>query len=199
MFGLITSLAGLPLINVVSLGAGAVFGGKTLRDESENRLQRRQAAARATVQRHVEDFFLKFSKDCKDVARQVHRSLRDHFSTLAEDLQESLIESARLAKQAAETDAARWDRRQHEIRRELDGLGALHGRVLALGGVRGLPGRPGMLGQAGQVGLPRQAGPADRSGEAGQLGESGQLGEPDRPRHAARPGPARLGRAGQAA
>jgi hypothetical protein len=84
MFGLLTSVAGLPLINLVSLGAGALFGGKSLRDEGGSRLQRRQAAAKAAVQRHVEDFFLKFSKDCRDVARQVHRTLRDHFLNLAE-------------------------------------------------------------------------------------------------------------------
>jgi Dynamin family len=134
MFGLVTSLAGLPLINVVSLGAGALFGGKTLRDEGENRLQRRQAAAKHAVQRHVEDFFVKFSKDCKDVARQVHRSLRDHFTALAEDLQEDLVESARVAKQAADSEAVLRERRAVEQHRELEGLRALHGKVQGLVG-----------------------------------------------------------------
>jgi hypothetical protein len=38
MFGLITSMAGLPLINAISLGAGAAFGGKTIKDEADARL-----------------------------------------------------------------------------------------------------------------------------------------------------------------
>src|SRR2546429_4562456 len=125
MFGLLTSVAGLPLINLVSLGAGALFGSKSLRDEGSSRLLRRQAAAKAAVQRHVEDFFLKFSKDCRDVARQVHRTLRDHFLSLAEELQEELAETARTAKQAADREAAERDPRRQQLPREVDGLVAL--------------------------------------------------------------------------
>jgi hypothetical protein len=132
MFGLLTSVTGMPLINLVSLGAGALFGGKSLRDESGSRLQRRQAAAKAAVQRQVEDFFLKFSKDCRDVARQVHRTLRDHFLNLAEELQEELAETARVTKQAADREAAERDRRQREIQREFDSLVALHRKARLL-------------------------------------------------------------------
>jgi hypothetical protein len=132
MFGLLTSLAGLPLINVVSLGAGAVFGGKTLHDEGGSRLHRRQAAARAAVQRHVEDFFLKFSKECRDVTRQVHRALRDHFAALAEQMQENLAEAARAAKLAADTDAVQREHREREIQREYEVLLALHRKAQQL-------------------------------------------------------------------
>jgi hypothetical protein len=129
MFGLLTSLAGFPLVNAVSLGAGALFGGKSLRDEGDNRRLRRQVGAKAVVQRHIEDFFLKFSKDCRDVVRQVHRTLRDHFTAVAEEMQDMLIESARVAKQNADRGAAERSRRNLEIERELDALAALAGRV----------------------------------------------------------------------
>ncbi|OLE26414.1 MAG: GTP-binding protein [Actinobacteria bacterium 13_1_20CM_3_71_11] len=115
MFGLLTSVTGMPLINLVSISAGALFGGKSVRDESGSRRQRRQAVAKAAVQRHIEDFFLKFSKDCRDVARQVHRTLRDHFLNLAEELQEELAETARTAKQAADLEAAERDRRRQSL------------------------------------------------------------------------------------
>ena len=134
MFGLLTGVAGMPLINLVSLSAGALFGGKSLRDEGGSRRQRRQAAAKAAVQRHVEDFFLKFSKDCRDVVRQVHRTLRDHFLNLAEELQEELAETARIAKQAADREAAERDRRRQELRREFDTLAALHRKARLLAG-----------------------------------------------------------------
>ncbi len=130
MFGLLTSLAGMPLVNAVSLSAGALFGGKSLRDEGEGRLSRRQAAAKALVHRHVEDFFLKFGKDCRDVVRQVQRTLRDHFTAVAEELQDELIEYARMAKQQADRDAAERNRRNREIERELDALATLRGRAL---------------------------------------------------------------------
>ena len=132
MFGLLTSVAGLPLINLVSLGAGALFGSKSLRDEGSSRLLRRQSAAKAAVQRHVEDFFLKFSKDCRDVARQVHRTLRDHFLTLAEDLQEEIADAARLAKDTADRAAVEQDRRRQELQREFDGLVALRHKTRLL-------------------------------------------------------------------
>ncbi|GAA5197242.1 isoniazid inducible protein IniA [Rugosimonospora acidiphila] len=132
MFGLVTSLAGMPLFNAVSVGAGALFGGKSLRDEGDSRLQRRQSLAKAAVQRHVEDFFISFSKDCKDVIRQVQRRLRDHFAGMAEDLQASILESARTAKQAADRDLAERDRHDRELQRELEDLRRLHDRANAL-------------------------------------------------------------------
>ncbi|WP_082372826.1 dynamin family protein [Nocardia sp. NRRL S-836] len=134
MFGLVTSLAGMPLINVISLGAGALFGGKSILDESDARLKRRQAAAKAAAQRHVDDFFVKFSKDVRDSARHIQRALRNHFSTLAEEFQETLLESARSAKRALQDDQTERERRLREGRKELDKLVTLYKRVQALGG-----------------------------------------------------------------
>ncbi len=133
MLGLVTSLAGMPLINVISLGAGALFGGKSILDESDQRLKRRQAAARIAAQRHVDDFFIKFSKDFRDAARHIQRSLRNHFSTLADELQETLLESARSARRAVQDDTTERERRAREAKQELDRLGRLYQRVQALG------------------------------------------------------------------
>ncbi|MFE2752665.1 dynamin family protein [Actinosynnema sp. NPDC059335] len=139
MFGLATSLAGMPLINAISLGAGALFGGKSIMDESDQRLRRRQAAAKAAAARHVDDFFVKFSKDCRDAARHIQRSLRNHFSTLAEELQETLLESARSARRAVQDDTSERERRSRDARRELDELVALYQRVQALAGGQAPP------------------------------------------------------------
>ncbi|GAA1348608.1 dynamin family protein [Saccharothrix algeriensis] len=139
MFGLVTSLAGMPLINAISLGAGALFGGKSVLDESRQRLRRRQAAARAAAQRHVDDFFLKFGKDFRDAARHIQRSLRNHFSTLADELQETLLESARSARRAVQDDTTERERRTREARRELDRLVQLHQRAQALVGGQAPP------------------------------------------------------------
>ncbi|MEU4743571.1 dynamin family protein [Actinosynnema sp. NPDC023658] len=133
MFGLATSLAGMPLINAISLGAGALFGGKSIMDEGDQRLRRRQAAAKAAAARHVDDFFIKFSKDCRDAARHIQRSLRNHFSTLAEEMQETLLESARSARRAVQDDNSERERRNRDAKRELDELVALYQRVQALG------------------------------------------------------------------
>lgn len=132
MIGLVTSLAGLPLINPFSVSAGTVFGIKTVRDESDGRRKQRQAAARAAAQRHVDDFFLRFSKDCKDIARHLQRKLRDNFSALTEELQESIVESAKTAKQDVDTDATERDRRDREISRELQRLNVIEKQARAM-------------------------------------------------------------------
>lgn len=129
MFGLATTLAGMPLINPVSLGAGALFGGKTVFDESKSARKRRQAVAKTACQRHVDDFFLRFNKDCRDTARQVQRMLRDHFAALTEQLQEAIIESFRRAKLAAD---AEQDQRRRQVEHRLKQLASVYEQAHAL-------------------------------------------------------------------
>jgi GTPase SAR1 family protein len=138
MFGLITSLAGLPLINPISIGAGMALGGKSIGEEGESRLKRRQATAKAAAQRHVDDFFLRFSKDCKDAARRIQRGLRDHFAELAEQLQQVLTDSAASAQKTAQVELAGRQRRDQELRQSLQQLTQLHGQIQRIAGA--LPG-----------------------------------------------------------
>jgi small GTP-binding protein len=125
MFGMATTLAGLPLINPVSLGAGAIFGGKGILDESKSLLRRRQAAAKTAAQRHVDDFFLRLSKESRDTARQVHRMLRDHFAALTEQLQEAIVQSFRSAKLEADAVTAEREQRQRSIEQAMTKLAVL--------------------------------------------------------------------------
>ncbi|WP_346535367.1 dynamin family protein [Micromonospora sp. DPT] len=139
MFGLAMTLAGMPMINPVSIGAGALFGGKSIRDESRQLLRRRQASAKTAIQRHVDDFFVRTTKDCRDTARQVQRMLRDHFTALTEELQEAIVQSFRTAKQAADTDAAAREQRQREIRLKMSRLAAVYEQAQQLTAARPAP------------------------------------------------------------
>jgi hypothetical protein len=132
MFGLATSLAGLNLINPISLGAGVAFGGKGIRDEADSRLKRRQAVARQAAQRHIDDFYLRFAKDSKDALRYAQRRVRDWFAGLAERLQEDAVAAGNVARQAIQADAARREDRNRELQKELERLVALHRRAQAL-------------------------------------------------------------------
>ncbi|KZB80153.1 dynamin family protein [Amycolatopsis regifaucium] len=129
MFGLVTSLAGLPLINPVSLGAGVAFATKSVRDEGGMRLQRRQALAKAAAQRHVDDVFIRFSKEIKDEIRQVQRRLRDHFAALSDELAEELTHRRELIVAGS----AERDRRTQRVKKEIDRLAALHRKAGTLG------------------------------------------------------------------
>jgi hypothetical protein len=132
MFGLATTLAGLPLINPISLGAGAAFGAKTIWDERSSRLKRRQSTAKTAAQRHVDDFFLSYGKESRDTARLLQRKLRDHFAAVVDRLQTGIAERATEAKRAAEADLADRRRRSQEISLEVDRLVSLHKRSQAL-------------------------------------------------------------------
>jgi gas vesicle protein len=132
MFGLVTTLAGLPLINPFSVTAGVALGAKSIKDEADARLKQRQAAAKTAAQRYVDDFFLKFSKESKDAARQVQRHLRDHFTNLAEQLQDDVVQAAVTARQAAKDEAAVRERHNREISSEIARLAALHKRAQEL-------------------------------------------------------------------
>jgi hypothetical protein len=134
MFGLATTLAGLPLINPISLGAGAAFGAKSIWDERSGRLKRRQAQAKQAASRHVDDFFLSYGKASKDTARQVQRTLRDHFQAVVERLQTGIAEQAGTAKRAADAEIAERRRRSQEITAEVERLAGLHKRIQALVG-----------------------------------------------------------------
>ncbi|GGO32150.1 dynamin family protein [Micromonospora parathelypteridis] len=139
MFGLATTLAGMPMINPVSVGIGALFGGKSIRDESKQLLRRRQATVKTAIQRHVDDFFVRMIRDCRDAARQVQRMLRDHFTGLTEELQEAIVQSFRSAKQEADTDASLREQRQREIRLRMTRLAALYEQAQQLTGARSAP------------------------------------------------------------
>lgn len=132
MFGLATTLAGMPLINPISLGAGAAFGAKSVWDERGSRLKRRQAAARTAAQRHVDDFFLSYGKESRDTARLIQRRLRDHFSSVVDQVRSGIAERATEARRAAEADLADRRRRGQRISLEVDRLAALHRRIEAL-------------------------------------------------------------------
>lgn len=137
--GLASTLAGLPLINPFSVGAGVLFAGKSIRDESKSQLKRRQAAAKAASQRYVDDFFLRLNKECKDSVRWVQHLLRDHYAGLAEQIHDSIVHSLRTAKQAADADAVQRDRRHRELQQQLRQLAALSERAQALTAVRATP------------------------------------------------------------
>jgi hypothetical protein len=138
MFGLATSLVGWPLINAVSLGAGVLFAAKSIYDESGAQLKRRQVTAKTFAQRHIDDFYLAFTKDTRDLVRQLQRGLRDHLTATAEQLRVEIAESLQSAKRAVDLDAAEQQRRSATARGRFEELTVLHGQISSLlpGGVK---------------------------------------------------------------
>jgi len=83
MFGLLTGLAGIPLVNPISVGAGIVLGTKAYRDDADQRLKRRQAEAKVLVRKYSDEVIFYVSKQLKDRLRIVQRAVRDHYNDVA--------------------------------------------------------------------------------------------------------------------
>ncbi|PRX44664.1 dynamin family protein [Prauserella shujinwangii] len=141
MFGLATTLAGMSLINPISIGAGAAFGAKSVFEERGNRLKRRQSAARTAAHRYVDDFFLIYGKESKDTVRMIHRDLRDRCTAVAQELRVEITESAKRIKEVIDTETAQRTARVRELSKSIDELTSLRRRAQSLtaaGTVRGL-------------------------------------------------------------
>lgn len=125
MFGLLTGIFGLALINPLSVGAGLLLGRKAYREEKEARLKRRQAEAKALVRKQVDDVVFQVGKQLKDRLRLVQRATRDHFTDLADEHHRSLTDSVAAAQKAAAGYAVERDLRIREIRGRLKKVDAL--------------------------------------------------------------------------
>ncbi len=132
MFGMLTTLAGMALINPISVAAGLVLGTKTLREDRHSRLKRQQAEAQVLLRRKVDDVVFHGGKECRDRLRQVQRLLRDHFSEVATELNRSLSESIQAAEKAASTAGSARRQRIQQIRAELEQIDALRNDARAL-------------------------------------------------------------------
>lgn len=123
MFGLVTTLMGMALVNPISVGAGVVLGTKAYRDDKQVRLARRRVEAKAAVRKFTDDVSFQVGKESKDRLRLIQRQLRDHFTDIADQTLRSLTDSLEAAQHAATV-------RQQERRQRMAELDA-HVAVLA--------------------------------------------------------------------
>jgi hypothetical protein len=132
MIGMATTLAGLAMLNPVSLGAGVLFGTKTVRDERKRMLAKRRADAKAAVRKHVDEVTFQVGKDSRDMLRRTQRQLRDHFSALAEEVSTSLAASVLAAQNAVKTTSSEREQRIRDLKAELSRIEGLVTRARAL-------------------------------------------------------------------
>ncbi|HEY0816630.1 MAG TPA: dynamin family protein [Pseudonocardia sp.] len=132
MIGMATTLAGLALLNPISISAGVMFGTKTVRDERKRMLQRRQAEAKQAMRRHIDEVTFQVGKDSRDMLRHTQRQLRDHYSSLAEEVSRSIASSVLAAQNAVNTTTSERENRIRDLRAELARIDALRTSAKAL-------------------------------------------------------------------
>nr|WP_239522616.1 dynamin family protein [Geodermatophilus sabuli] len=132
MTGLVTSLAGMAIINPVSLAAGVLLGRKAYNDDKSQRRQRRQSEAKTVVRRHLDEVVFQVGKHLKDRLRTVQRTLRDLITDTAEEMSRTLADAVTAAQRSTKEATAERDARIRALRTRLEQLDRLAADVRAL-------------------------------------------------------------------
>jgi len=129
------------LIPPLGIGAGLLLGQKGLKDEKERALARRRSEAKSSLRRYCDEVSFQIGKDSRDTLRRIQRQLRDHYSSLADELNRSTSDALKSATDAAKVAEADRSKRLRDVKAELDRIGGLRERAekLAAGNV---PPRP---------------------------------------------------------
>ena len=120
MFGMLTSFAGLGMLNPLSLGAGALLGRKAYKEEMDNRMVRIRNDAKMNVRRFVDDVQFVVSKESRDRLKGIQRQLRDHYRGIANQTTRSLNESLQATLTAAKLEENERNIRIRELERQLN-------------------------------------------------------------------------------
>ncbi|QYN36700.1 dynamin family protein [Pseudonocardia sp. DSM 110487] len=115
-----------------ALGGALLLGGKQVRDEKKRALQRRQAEAKMLVRKHIDEVQFQVGKDSKDMLRRTHRTLRDHFTAIAEEMQTSMAESVAAAQSAVKATQSERGTRIGDLKAEVERVASLANRARAL-------------------------------------------------------------------
>jgi predicted lipid-binding transport protein (Tim44 family) len=132
MVGLMTSLAGLALVNPWSIGAGVLLGANTFWEDRKAQNARRQAEAKAAVARLMDDVIFQVGKESKYRLREAQRILRDHFTATATEMLRSADDALRAAHEANQIHTEHRAGRIAEVHNCLSELRQLRVRASAL-------------------------------------------------------------------
>jgi replication fork clamp-binding protein CrfC len=134
MFGMLTSLAGLPMMNPLAVGAGLLLGRKAYKEDQENRLNRARGEAKMNMRRFIDDVSFVVTKESRDRLKVVQRQLRDHYREIASQANRSLNESLQATVASARMKEAESITRTKELERQLKIVRAVTDHIVKLSG-----------------------------------------------------------------
>lgn len=97
-------------LNPMTLGLGLVLGSRSVSDEHTRQLEARRNHAKSAVRKYTDEASFVVGKDSRDAIRTLQRSIRDTYSSLAEELVKSTtaaVQQATAAVQGAQQDRAK--------------------------------------------------------------------------------------------
>jgi hypothetical protein len=127
MVGVLTSLAGLVLINPWSIGAGVLLGVFTFWEDRKNGKERTKAESKMAVSKLMDEVIFRAGDDSRTQLRRVHRTLRDHFTVINDQRLRAASDAVRSASESSQGNGQ--DARVTELQANLAEVGQLRGRV----------------------------------------------------------------------
>jgi hypothetical protein len=129
MVGVLTSLAGMVLINIWSVAAGVLLGVFTFWEDAKNSKERGKAEARMAVSKLTDEANFRVGDDLRTQLRAVHRTLRDHFTVINDQRLRAAADTARTAADAAQHNGGQRNARLSELQNNLAELRQLQARL----------------------------------------------------------------------
>jgi replication fork clamp-binding protein CrfC len=139
MFGMLGSLAGLGMFNPLSIGAGLLLGRKAYKEDMENRMLRVRSEAKNNVRRFIDDITFVVVKESRDRLQAIHRRLRNHYRTVANQTTRSLNESLQAMLTSARMEENERNQRIAELERQLDILRQVSAKAVELAAPKPTP------------------------------------------------------------
>jgi len=119
MVGVMTSLAGLALISVWSVGAGVLLGLFTFWEDHKNGKERGKAEAKMAVSKMMDNVNFRVGDELRAQLRAVHRALRDHFTEVNDQRLRTAADAVRAAADTASANSGQRDPRLSQLQNYL--------------------------------------------------------------------------------
>lgn len=116
-----TAVAAAPFM----VGAGVLFGGKSIVDLRSQRRQRARQRLKATLRKSVDDVQFRVGNELGEALRAAQRHLRDELSARIEEVHRNTTETIARLEQATSSDGAERERRRAELEARLRRLESL--------------------------------------------------------------------------
>jgi hypothetical protein len=134
MFGMMgkflpAAAAGIMVTNPVMLGAGAIFGSIQLLEDRKRKVAMRRQNARQQVRKFVDDVQFEVGNEITGTIRAMQRELRDEFTELLKELQQTYTSTAQRAQTAAKQTQEERKTRAEEIDGLLGQLAAVEAKA----------------------------------------------------------------------
>lgn len=133
MFGMLSgAVAGIGILNPFAAVAGVFMGRKSVKEQKQQQLTLRRSQAKQAHRKYTDEVGFVVTKDARDTLRRAQRQIRDYFTARAEELHRSTTDALQAAQKAAKSDQSTRQQRLKDVAAELDRIGALRKRALAL-------------------------------------------------------------------